>query len=271
LPAGVVVFTAAGWYATVPGGYSNQALGNSSFAVGNQAIAYNQGCFVWGDSTNAPVACGGDNGWVARASGGVWFYTNSSLTSGVVAYAGSNSWSGVSDRAVKENFTPADGQAILEKLASLPIQEYNLKSQDGSIRHIGLVAQDFATLGYGESDKTINMQDADGVAMASIQALYAENQNLTAENEALRAENAAQQTQIDAMEARLTALEQAVAGGKPAPAEGRLPVPWLLAGGLVVAGGSAVTGLRRRTVRRQSPTRRGVGRSLPQRKPGGER
>lgn len=30
-----------------------------------------------------------------------------------------------------------------EKLATLPVQEYNLRSQNSSIRHIGPVAQDF--------------------------------------------------------------------------------------------------------------------------------
>lgn len=78
--------------------------------------------------------------------------------------------------------------------------EYSLKSQDPSVRHIGVVAQDFATFGCGESDTAINAQDADGVMMAAIQALYAENQSL-------KAENATQQAQIDALEARIAALE----------------------------------------------------------------
>ncbi len=97
--------------------------------------------------------------------------------------------------------------------------EYNLKSQDPSVRHIGMVAQDFATFGYGESDKAINTQDADGVMMAAIQALYAENQSL-------KAENAAQQAQIDALLARIAALE-----GRKHPL------------GLVLAGGVFLLGL----------------------------
>jgi hypothetical protein len=68
---------------------------------------------------------------------------------------------------------PGNVLALLEMLASLPVQEYSLKSQDPSIRHIGLVAQDSAAFGYGESDLAINMQDADGVALAAIQGLYA--------------------------------------------------------------------------------------------------
>jgi hypothetical protein len=223
---------ASGEGSTVPGGAYNVAQGNYSFAAGYGAKAYYAGCFVWGDSTAADVTCDYDNRWVARASGGVYFYTNAGFTSGSYLAAGGNSWNSVSDRATKENFSPADGEAILETLALLPVQEYNLKSQDASIRHIGLVAQDFARFGYGESDKAINLEDADGVAMAAIQGLYAENQELKA--------------QVADLNARLTALEQTAQGGQPAQSESRVPVPWLLAGGLVVAGGGLLTCRRRK-------------------------
>jgi hypothetical protein len=230
--------TASGEWSTVPGGQNNLAQGMLSFAAGSQAKALNRGCFVWADDNReVDVLCDVDNRWVARASGGVYFYTNPELTSGVYVDAGGNAWNQVSDRAAKENFTPADGLAILETLAALPVQEYNLKGQDDSIRHIGLVAQDFATFGYGESDTAINTQDADGVAMAAIQALYQQVQTLQAENADL--------------EARVTALEQAVQVGRPAQTGTHLPAPWLLAGGLVVAGGAIASrnrlaGLRRR-------------------------
>jgi hypothetical protein len=194
---------ARGHGAMVPGGYGNRALGNYSLTAGFQAVANNEGCFVWGDKTSGEISCNNNNRWVARTSGGVYFYTNSTLSSGVYVSAGGNSWNGVSDRAVKENFSPADGQALLETLASLPVQEYNLKSQDSAIRHIGLVAQDFAAFGYGESDTAINMQDADGVALAAIQRLYAQNQELAADHAALR-------QRVGDLEARVAALETAV-------------------------------------------------------------
>jgi hypothetical protein len=224
--------TASGNWSTVPGGLQNVALGFYGFAAGRRAKAYQDGCFVWGDSTDADVTCDDANRWVARASGGVYFYTSAGFTSGSYLAAGGSSWNSVSDRATKENFSPADGQAILETLASLPVQEYNLKSQDDSIRHVGLVAQNFAAFGFGESDKAINLEDADGVAMAAIQALYAENQEL--------------KTQVADLNARLTVLEQAAQGGQPAQGESRVPVPWLLVGGLVVAGGGVAAGLRRK-------------------------
>jgi len=194
---GGMLNVAGGEYATIPGGYDNIADGYYSFAAGRRAQANNDGCFVWGDDTDGDVVCNNDDRWVARASGGVYFYSSSGLTSGSYLAAGSNSWSSISDRAVKENFSAVDPQNALASLVDMPMWEYNLISQDDSIRHLGPVAQDFyAAFGLGESELAINMQDADGVAFASIQGLY----ELLLE----------QQAQIAALEARIAALE---AGG----------------------------------------------------------
>ena len=57
------------------------------------------------------------------------------------------------------------------------------------MRHLGPMAQDFkAAFGLGESDKMINIVDANGVLMVAVQALYRRVQALEAEVEALRAE-----------------------------------------------------------------------------------
>jgi len=228
---------ASGLASMVPGGGSNVAQGRYSFAAGHKAKAYYDGCFVWGDSSDADITCDNQDRWVVRASGGVYFYTTAGFTSGVYVAAGGSSWNSISDRATKENFSPVDGQSILEKLASLPIQEYNLKSQDDSIRHVGLVAQDFATFGYGESDLAINMEDADGISLAAIQALYAENQ-------VLKVENASQQQQIDALEVRLSALE-AASHGTVAPRTWQVGL--LSSLGLLVVGLAWVARRRRMT------------------------
>jgi hypothetical protein len=189
--------TASGEYATVPGGTMNEANGNSSFAAGRRAKANNNGCFVWGDSTDANVACTTANRWLARSSGGVYFYTDSGVTTGVYVASGGSSWNSISDRATKERFEPVDGLEVLERLVAMPIAEYKLKSQDDSIRHIGPVAQDFAAFGYGESDMAINMEDADGVAFAAIQGLYKIVQKKDVE--------------IIALKARLAKVEELVA------------------------------------------------------------
>ena len=186
-------------------------------------------CFVWGDSANDDVSCDDNNRWVARASGGVYFYTNSGLTAGSRLLAGGSSWGSLSDRARKENFAPVDTESLLARLAEIPITTWNYKSQDPAIRHIGPMAQDFNALLEdlgGEGETYINTLDADGVALAAIQGLYAQNQELAAENASL-------QSQVDKLETRLAALEKG--GVSPSPASG-LPT-WLLLGGLVLAGG----------------------------------
>jgi hypothetical protein len=94
-----------------------------------------------------------------------------------------------SDRALKEHVAPVDQQAILQRVAELPIASWNYKVQPPSIRHIGPMAQDFAAaFGVGEDDKHIHPSDASGVALAAIQALTARVQAQQAELDQLRAE-----------------------------------------------------------------------------------
>jgi hypothetical protein len=229
-----------------------------SFAAGYRAKANSRGCFVWGDSTNADVTCNTENAFIIRANGGIWFgQTSASITptigSGVFiststgAYLSTGGhWTNASDRNAKENFTPVDGQEILERLAAIPITFWNYKLEGAEVRHIGPTAQDFhAAFGVGTDDTHIGTVDADGVALAAIQGLYGlvqEKDARIAELEkrvtALEAQNAAQQAQIDDLEARLAALEQRVGGSAPAQASA-LPVYGLALGGLVILGAVA--------------------------------
>ena len=220
--------TASGGAATVPGGYSNTASGEYSFAAGRRAKATHNGSFVWGDATDADIASTADNQFKARASGGVYFYTRSDLSTGVYVAANGGAWNSVSDRNAKENFAAVDGQALLDGLARVPITTWNYKGQDTAIRHIGPVAQDFyAAFGVGEDDKHISTLDPDGVALAASQALYRLAQEqasqiaaLQAENAALKANAASQQEAIAGLEVRMAALEARVGGGA-APVAGR--------------------------------------------------
>ena len=76
-----------------------------------------------------------------------------------------------SDRNAKENFKPVDGRAVLDKVAALPVSEWNFKSESGT-RHIGPMAQDFyAAFKVGEDDRHIAVVDEGGVALAAIQGL----------------------------------------------------------------------------------------------------
>src|SRR5262249_25478123 len=54
-----------------------------------------------------------------------------------------------------------------------PIETWNYKAQDASIRHMGPMAQDFyAAFGLGEDKLGIGTLDAGGVAFAALKGLY---------------------------------------------------------------------------------------------------
>ena len=89
----------------------------------------------------------------------------------------------VSDRNMKRDFASIDQTEILEKVAKLPISSWSYKTEESQARHIGPMAQDFmAAFGVGSSDRTILQVDGDGVALASIQALYEKLQVLEQRN-----------------------------------------------------------------------------------------
>ena len=163
---------ANGMASVVPGGYKNVANGDYSFAAGFNATAINVGSFVWGDGQGLTTDTGPYQ-FVAQASGGFTFYTASGFPVGATLPSGSGSWSSLSDRNVKDNFSAVDGTALLAQLAALPIATWNYKAQADSIRHVGPTAQDFrAAFGLGEDDRHISTVDSEGVALAAIQALY---------------------------------------------------------------------------------------------------
>ncbi|MBK9139971.1 MAG: tail fiber domain-containing protein [Verrucomicrobia bacterium] len=117
-----------------------------------------------------------------------------------------------SDRDQKENFSAVSPREVLEKVASLPISEWNYKDDPAS-RHVGPMAQDFhAAFGVGPDEKHIATVDADGVALAAIQGL---NQKVEEQAAALRAREA----RIARLEAELVELRnllvQAVNSGNP--------------------------------------------------------
>jgi Chaperone of endosialidase len=94
-----------------------------------------------------------------------------------------------SDRNLKANFSTVNPRSVLDKLATVPIQTWNYKSEPQTVRHIGVTAQDFrAAFNLGEGDKTIATVDADGVALAAIQGLYQMMQERDRQIEHLRSQ-----------------------------------------------------------------------------------
>jgi hypothetical protein len=149
------------------------ASGIRSFAAGSLAKATGHGAFVWADaSTSDPFTVSDTNRFGVRAQGGVYFYSQSNLLAGAYLPSNTGSWSSISDRNAKEDIKPVKPAEVLEKAACIPISTWRYKGEDPGIRHMGPMAQDvYAAFGLGDSDKGISTVDADGITLASIQAL----------------------------------------------------------------------------------------------------
>jgi hypothetical protein len=106
-----------------------------------------------------------------------------------------------SDRNVKAGFEEVDSQAVLEKVAALPITRWHY-TNDMSTPHLGPVAQDFhAAFNVGTDDKHIATVDADGVALAAIQGL----------NRKLEEKLKDKETELQGLRQRMADLERIVA------------------------------------------------------------
>jgi hypothetical protein len=187
-------------FATIAGGRSN-VVAAQAFAAGSNARATNQGAFVWSDATGTITGSSNDHSVTFRAGGGYRLFTGAG-EEGVYLAPGSGTWTSLSDREAKENFRPVDARETLAKVAALPLTEWNYKSQDARVRHLGPTAQDFrAAFGVGDSDRGISAVDADGVALAAIQGLHQLLREKESEIQELKAAVAELRRRQDAMPA----------------------------------------------------------------------
>jgi hypothetical protein len=240
---------AIGGASTVGGGTWNCAGGDHSWAGGNGAKVRpandpgggsacrnlgtypggsgDAGTFMWADSQNADVVSTGNNQFLVRANGGVWFGTNSTVsipagrfinTSTGAYLTNTGVWTNASSRALKTGFLAVDPADVLARVLELGISTWRYRASD-VVRHMGPMAEDFhALFGLGGDDVSISTVDASGVALAAIQGLNAkvegERDALRTENASLRdaqarldAENAALRAESDALRARIARIE----------------------------------------------------------------
>jgi len=115
---------------------------------------------------------------------------------GVKLDNGDTAWEVLSDSTRKTNRRAANTREILDKVAQLPIEEWNYRHQDSRNTHIGPMSQDlYRIFGYGDDSLSISTIDPDGIALAAIQELYHQNQEL--------------QKELTTLQARLQTLEAA--------------------------------------------------------------
>jgi len=98
------------------------------------------------------------------------------------------------------------------------VREWRYTNESAGVRHLGPVAQDFqAAFGLGTDDKSIGTVDADGVALAAIQAL---NRKLEEELHRRDTKNAELEQQNVGLAKRLGELEQLLTSLTGKPSEG---------------------------------------------------
>ena len=84
-----------------------------------------------------------------------------------------------SSREIKTDFVELDNSVILEKIDQLPVTQWSYKKDEGTINHIGPMAEDFyALFDVGLDNKGLSSVDTAGVALAAIKALKSENDQL---------------------------------------------------------------------------------------------
>jgi hypothetical protein len=190
---------------SVPG--YNLDCGWVEFSVGGgrRAKANHSGSFVFGDSSNFDFASTAANQFSVRAVGGTRIVSavdgGGTPTAGVTLAAGGGAWASLSDRNAKQDLVAVDTQDVLTRLAALPLYTWRYKTEVSKALHMGPTAQDFhAAFGLGDSERTITTVDADGVALAAVQALH---RNLQQQDATL----AAQDAEYARLASRMASLE----------------------------------------------------------------
>lgn len=136
-----------------------------------------------------------DTGALLISSGGTDLFTLDSLGNLTV----NGSVSDASDRDRKEGFQSVDTADVLERLAAVPMSTWRYHGDTST--HIGPMAQDFyEAFSVGPNERVISKVDADGVALASIQALYQESRSKDKEIEELRNANRALEERLNKLE-----------------------------------------------------------------------
>jgi trimeric autotransporter adhesin len=198
----------------VASGTRSTALGHETVASGRSSTAMGTGTTASGDYSTAMGALASTNG----RSGSIIFAAQTTLGAGAdtVRATANNSfivraqrlwfgkagdqvatpgryietstgaylsdggtWTNASSVRLKIDFRNEDADAVLARLADLPVRSWRYRAEDPGVRHIGPTAQDFrAAFGLGDGDEAISTVDADGIAFLAIQALEARTRAL---------------------------------------------------------------------------------------------
>ena len=112
-----------------------------------------------------------------------------------------------SNRDLKSNIAEVNPEAILAKVAELPISTWIYKADEAQATHLGPMAQDFAAaFGLGEDNLHIALGDMAGVSLAAVQALNKQVSAKDAEIAKLQQQNAEMAQRLSNLEALVNSL-----------------------------------------------------------------
>ncbi|MCZ6893891.1 MAG: hypothetical protein O7H40_07590 [Gammaproteobacteria bacterium] len=183
---------ARGRYSVVLGGQMNQALGDLSVAAGKSAMALHGGSMVLSDSSIGSFESQVTNELAGRFTGGVRFATTRSKTGEMIGASlrpNSTSWAVNCSEAnvvLERQLIGAPGNNLMNDFMAMPIHRWLYTGLTGTVMHVGPTAEVFIgafsdDLNYDTSpeamaDDSINVMDAIGVTMVSLQEFYRANQ-----------------------------------------------------------------------------------------------
>ena len=178
-------------------GYS--ALYDNTSGSYNIALGFQAGYYITTGSSNIDIGNPG-----AGTDTNIIRIGTSQKATYLVGTVYANGVALTSDRNAKENFTAVNAREVLAKVASLPVTEWNYKTDTKDVQHIGPMAQDFqAAFQLGTDDKHISVVDEGGVALAAIQGLNQKLNEKDAEIQTLKQQN-------DSLAERLNKLQATV-------------------------------------------------------------
>lgn len=152
---------------------------------------------------------GGPTWAFGSLASGNFFVTSMGLaftltTAGNATIAGTLSQ--LSDRNAKRDVEALDADALLERVAGLPLSAWSYTGDQA--RHVGPMAQDFsAAFGLGTDERHVAPADVAGVGLVAVQALRERIGGLERELQGLEARLAARDAGLRAARARLAAVQ----------------------------------------------------------------
>ena len=117
-------------------------------------------------------------------------------------------WTNASDKNLKENFKAVNNDKVLDKVNKLQVSEWNYKSEEDNVRHIGPTAQDFYKIfELGNNNTSIAPSDLASIAIVAVQALESKAKEQESKIKELEGIINLQKTKNSELEMRLNNLE----------------------------------------------------------------